>query len=210
MRKGILLFGNREAIYHPVTGFGERLADLLPEYAVTVTEEEEQLSRLDEFDLCVMYREFEEPPLGDEAAAGLLMYPAAGGPLLVIHNGISIQSRGDLAQLVGGAFTGHPPYEELPVVHYKIDDREHPIMKGVEDFDAPDELYRFTRANLADCHLLLSYEDEGRRYPAGWVRTYGRGTVVYLCCGHNAGIFDAPDFCRMIKNTADWLTEERS
>lgn len=204
--KKVLLLGNYQAKYHPVGEFGRRMAELFEDVKVAVTEEAEELRLLKEkaYDLCVIYREFDEEPLSDEQTAVLLAFVAEGGPLLALHNGISIQTRGELAQMLGGRFTEHPPYKELPEVHYLAEDG-HPVTEGVGEFWMPDEFYRFETADFAERELLLSYEEEGKRYPAGWVRRFGKGKVLYLCCGHGSYAFDNKAFCRLLENAAGWL-----
>ncbi len=204
--KRILLFGNWNGIYHPIDEFGKRMEKLLEGMALTITDSEQDLLGLtkENYDLCIMYREFGMKQLSDEQTAAVITFVANGGPFLVLHNGISIQDRSELAQLIGGVFTEHPPYEELPRVHYMIEG-EHPVTKGVRDFIMPDELYRFKLGNLADIKMILTYEENDIKYPAGWVRRFGMGQMVYLCCGHGAYAFDCKEFCTLVKNAVDWL-----
>ncbi len=67
------------------------------------------------------------------------------------------------------------------------------------------------RAWIRDCRKIF----KGRflcvcrtfyaRIDAGWVRRFGMGQVVYLCCGHGAYAFDYKEFCILVKNGVEWL-----
>lgn len=208
-RMKLLFYGTKNAPYHPMGEFAERMQKLFPDAAFEVTDREADFRKLSDGDVtvCVLYPDFEQEQLSGEATAELLSYTAVGGRLLVLHNGISVQTRPELAQMVGGAFLDHPPYEKLPIVPYKILDQEHPVTAGVGDFFIPDEFYRFELANLTELRMLLGYEYEGDIYPAGWLRDYGLGAVVYLCCGHGAYAFDSKAFCRLVKNAVCYLAE---
>lgn len=204
-------YGTADAPYHPMDGIAERMKEIFPDMDITVSCREEELQELKKelYEVCFLYTDFLQPPMGRKAAAALLSFTAQGGGLFAIHGGIAVQNRPELGQLLGGLFAGHPPYEGLPVVPYKVADREHPVMKGVSDFSIPDEFYLFEFPRLDDRHVILSYENQGKIYPAGWIREYGLGRVIYLCCGHNADAFADEMLCRLLKNGTDWLMEKR-
>lgn len=204
-------YGTDPAPYHPMEEVGERMREIFPGMEITVSSKEEELREIGSggYEICFLYTDFEQPPMSRESAAALLGFTAAGGGLFAIHGGIAVQNRPELGQLIGGLFIGHPPYEGLPVVSYRVADKTHPIACGVKDFAMPDELYLFELPALEDRHIFLSYEEQGKLYPAGWTREYGLGRVVYLCCGHNVHGFENEMFGKLLKNGADWLTERR-
>lgn len=204
-------YGTANAPYHPMDGIAERVKEIFPDMDITVSCKEEELQemKLEQYEICFLYTDFLQPPLQKKTAAALLTFTAKGGGLFAIHGGIAVQNRPELGQLIGGLFTGHPPYEGLPMVSYKVADKDHPVMKGVSDFTVPDEFYLFELPTLEDRHIILSYENEGEIYPAGWIREYGLGRVLYICCGHNTDAFADEMLCRLLRNGAEWLTERR-
>lgn len=204
-----LFYGSEHAPYHPMWEVGRRVQKWLPELEIELTDQEKELQKLESGDyaVCFLYADFEQPPLAGETAAALLAFAAKGGGIFALHGGIAIQNRPELGQLLGGTFTGHPPYEGLPMVSYKVEDPGHPLTAGVEDFVIPDELYLFDLPKLEDRSIFLSYEEKGVTYPAGWTRRYGLGRVVYLCCGHNVRAFGEPMFGKLLENGVMWLTE---
>lgn len=204
-------YGTDPAPYHPMKEIAERMREIFPDMEITVSCREEELQEIKngQYEICFLYTDFEQPPLKRETAAALLIFTAAGGGLFAIHGGIAVQERPELGQLLGGIFTGHPPYEELPLVFYRVADKTHPVARGIGDFSIPDELYLFELPTLKDRRIFLSYEEKGKLYPAGWSRKYGLGRVIYLCCGHNLHAFENEMLCRLIKNGAEWLLERR-
>jgi len=208
-QKNVIFLGTANAKYHPMEGIDIRISELLGEMNVIATEDTGVLNplQLNECTLFILYREFDLPPLSDSETAALLCYVAAGGSLLVLHNGISVQERSELCGLIGAAFTGHPPYEDLPGIMYHVEKPSHPIFTEVSDFTLYDEAYQFEMDPFADIELLLSYDYEEKRVPAAWMRKYGKGRMVYICCGHNKECFYNKQFSRILTNAATWLSE---
>ncbi|MDF2538320.1 MAG: ThuA protein, partial [Herbinix sp.] len=197
--KKIFFLGTVNAQYHPMEGIDERLTELLTDFKVTAFRDSKVLepSKLKDCTVFILYREFNLPALTEDETAALLTYVAEGGALFVLHNGISVQGKSELSQLIGAKFTGHPPYDTLPEIFYHREQPSHPIFTGVSDFKMYDEAYQFEMDSFADKEILLSYDFEGSRVPAGWVRGYGKGRMLYLCCGHNKECFFNTEFSRI-------------
>lgn len=200
-----LLIGDiTEAPWHPLEPARVQLESILGEpFDLDSTEDYERLAGLDkeQYPLCISYTDCWDRDISSEIAAGLLRYVASGGGLLVIHNGISLQVRYELLQMIGGKFTEHPPYQTL---HYYGTDAEHPLLKGVDDFVLDEEPYHYELDPFTPRNVFLEYEFEGRRYPAGWEHTYGLGRVVYIQPGHHSPSFDSPAVRQLIVNGANW------
>lgn len=214
--KKALLYGKREARYHSIRGVDLAFSEILPRWQITVTEDTSvfESGTLSEYDMVILYEEFEERPWTDRETAGLLSYTAGGGGVMVLHNGISVQTRPELAQLLGAVFVSHPPYEKLPVLTFApsgggLAGAGHPVMKGITGFLLADEAYQFQFDSFVELEILMEYQYEGGRYPAAWVRGYGMGRVAYCYCGHEVAGFGHPQVRRWISNCVDWLTENR-
>ncbi len=44
------------------------------------------------------------------------------------------------------------------------------------------------------------------KFPLGWTRTYGDGTVFVTLLGHNGLSFETPEFQQMVLNGIQWAT----
>ncbi|REE94652.1 hypothetical protein A8990_101448 [Paenibacillus taihuensis] len=118
VQKRILVLGdnNERAPYHPLDHIQDELAaiigdhhaiDMMDNYSVLDTD------ILQSYDLMIAYTDCWTTPVTEDQAASLSQFVQRGGSLLVIHNGISLQSREACARLIGGKFTGHPDYQRL-------------------------------------------------------------------------------------------------
>ena len=127
-----------------------------------------------------------------------------GGGFLALHNAQGIYPAGGLYyKLFGGDYGGHPePY----VFTVRVEDKNHPVTAGVEDFDIFDEQHT-VKYYLDREHLLLrSIARSNLSAPAGWWREVGKGRFVYLAPGHTPEALNHPMTQRLIRNAARWLT----
>lgn len=131
---------------------------------------------------------------------GLLSFVREGKGLVALHY-ISYTLPGYLAQLVGGHANWHPPYSTYRV---QIEDREHPITRGLEDFTIDDELYML--AWEPSVHHLAIVEWYEKRLPVAWTHEYGKGKVFYTSLGHDEAAFATPQLMQMIVNAARWVS----
>ncbi|MDD2971357.1 MAG: ThuA domain-containing protein [Lachnospiraceae bacterium] len=202
----ILLYGKKDAKYHPMEPVEKVLSECYDTVKVVATENKNHLAYLNvsQYYMVILYEEFGEEPVNSIQGAGILQYVAGGGKLLVIHNGISVQENAELAQLIGGKFTGHPPYTTLPILEYHIEKREQPYMKCMKDFSLPEEIYQFDMDNFAKCEILCSFrvkgQEDDRIYPAIWARNYGMGKVIYCAPGHRSENLQSPQIQQFLKN----------
>lgn len=130
-----------------------------------------------------------------------------GGGFLALHNSHGIYPPGGLYyQLFGGDYGGHPPPAEFTV---RIEDKDHPITSGVEDFLVYDEQH-MSKYYLGRENLLLRNISKGNKSaPAGWWREIGKGRFVYLSPGHTPEALGHPMMQRLMRNSMRWLLARR-
>lgn len=111
-------------------------------------------------------------------------------------------------ELVGGRFRSHGG----EVFSATIINREHPAMKGVEEFESWDETYVHDRHNETNRTVLMVRKD--RSNPEGepwtWVREEGNGRVFYTASGHDRRTWDDPGFHQMLKSGIVWAVGEQA
>ncbi|GGF92488.1 ThuA domain-containing protein [Paenibacillus abyssi] len=205
-----LLLGDMElAPYHPLEAVQDEIRGVVEAegYTLQISTDYDQLraDSIQAYDLILSYTDCwnEHPPVTREQAAGLLAYVSGGGSLLVLHTGISLQSRHEMSALFGAKFTGHPPFRELS---FRVEDQDHPIMQGIDPFSLADEPYEFDFSPFVDTQVLLSYEDGEKRRPAAWAHEFGLGHVVYLMPGHQKEAFQHPMVRKLIANAVKVLS----
>lgn len=157
----------------------------------------------------------------DNAFTGLIDYVVNGGSIIVIHI-ISPGAIDEGAQVFGGRFRMHPPYNR-----YRIEpaDVSHPILEGIEPFEIDDELHQlYTEEFIEKTILLNCVNDDGRicargpiphqdiyaknggiKVPIAWCHEFGKGRIIYTCPGHNAESFKNPEYRKFLKRCGKWL-----
>jgi hypothetical protein len=143
--------------------------------------------------------------------AALVAHVARGGRWFALHGTNSIVEilpdgrvetpdlAPKLAELLGGRFLAHPPLMDFTV---RVTQPDHPLVRGIDDFDVHDELYLAT--TLPDNEVLLHTYFGGRaqrgypqepwdpavQRPVLYLRRRGEGSVLYCTLGHCRGRYD--------------------
>ncbi|MEK7404930.1 MAG: ThuA domain-containing protein [Acidobacteriota bacterium] len=126
-----------------------------------------------------------------------------GGGFLALHNAQGLYPPGGLYyKLFGGDYGGHPkPY----VFTIRIENKDHPVTAGVEDFEIFDE-HHMCKYYLDREHFLLrSIARDNTAAPAGWWNEAGKGRFCYLSPGHTPEALGHPMMQRMMRNAVNWL-----
>jgi len=144
-------------------------------------------------------------------------YVENGGGLLAVHSGlVSEENTGILDNLLGCRFLGHPA--ACPVTVQPV--KPHPVTDGVGLFCETDEHYQIEIIREDADVLLASYSppqgEENKYkespyhncpaaiYPAGYVRTQGKGRICVLTPGHNLAVWHNEHFQRLLVNALKW------
>jgi type 1 glutamine amidotransferase len=173
---------------------------------VRVFEDYANLAAIRAADLLVSYTCDVTPSLTEQEA--LRAWLEAGGRWLALHGTNSIlrflatgvdspRWAPHFMETLGSQFIAHPPIAPYTVT---VADPDHPLVAGVEPFEAQDELY------LSDyhgtLHTLLETEFEGEaagftehtwakaKHPVFYLHPVGSGEVLYLTLGHCRGHYD--------------------
>jgi type 1 glutamine amidotransferase len=102
--------------------------------------------------------------------------------------------------------TGHGPMHAFKVT---IGDREHPITKGLEDFETTDELWHKEGAVGQPKVLCSALSDKakggsGQSEPVLTCRECGKGRGVRLTLGHDAKAMQNPGFKTLLVRATEW------
>lgn len=136
----------------------------------------------------------------------LIDFVAKGGGLMVLHGGITTQNSSvEFGKLVGGSFDYHPPQQNFRVY---LHDPKHPLVQAFpkDGFEHIDEPYFYKNAyEDRDFKPLLYFKnqeikqqrngqaDPGEITYVAWIRSEGKGKVLYASPSHNAQSFENPD-----------------
>ena len=90
--------------------------------------------------------------------------------------------------------------EQLKVT---VVDKEHPITKGLEDFEIHDETYG-GYYTAPDVHLLLKTDHPKNDPELAWTKTYGKSRVFHLMLGHDRHAWENPNFPKILLQGIRW------
>jgi type 1 glutamine amidotransferase len=147
------------------------------------------------------------PLITPQAQENLLNYVKGGKGFYVQHlASASFKEWEEFGKLCGRHWvmgtSGHGPRS---VFEAKVVDREHPITKGLENFQIDDELYAKLQGN-EEIHVLVEADSDwsGRSEPLVFTRPYGKGRVVQNAFGHDAKAILNPSVATIIARGAEW------
>jgi type 1 glutamine amidotransferase len=168
------------------------------------------LKSLDGYDVCVLGTGFTRSIKKDDGTVervddltpdqerGLFDYVSGGGGLVGAH-GTAWQIPSRAVALIGGHANWHPPGLTFEV---QVDDPDHAIMDGVENFEIDDEIYM--SAWDPSIHVLASATWSEKQHPMAWTQSYGEGRVFYTTLGHGPGTYEKPMMQKLMTNGALW------
>lgn len=174
---------------------------------VRVFEDYEALEALAQADVLVTYTCDVTPSLAAQEA--LRAWVERGGRWYALHGTNSIlrflanglvdcpRWAPHFMTTLGTQFVAHPPIAPYWVT---VADPDHPLVDGVQPFEAEDEHYLVE--TYGDLHVLLETEFEGEatgfaedrwakaKHPVFYINRIGEGAVLYLTLGHCRGHYD--------------------
>ena len=133
-----------------------------------------------------------------------------GGKWLALHGTNSILKfveggvdtpdlRPDVMSVLGTQFKAHPPIGSFMV---EVDNKDHELSQGIDDFEIEDELYLSVTTAEIDVLMSTTFEGEAAGFtddqwpktkvPILYTRELGDGEVVYNTLGHCRGHYDLP------------------
>jgi len=141
-----------------------------------------------------------------------------GTGVVALHHSMgSFQEWPEYIKIIGGRYNLKAS-EEGGVTHeastYKhdadftvhIEDTQHPITRGLSDFEVHDETYKkcgFEKDN----RVLLSTEHPDSDKPLGWVRRYGKGKVCFIMVGHGPSVYANESYRRLVVQAMRWCAD---
>lgn len=88
----------------------------------------------------------------------------------------------------------------------KIADPDHPVTRGVGDFETHDETY-IRCLHAPDNHVLLTCDDPTSDKDVGWVREYKNARVCCIQPGHGPSIFGQAPYRQLVRQAIFWAAK---
>ena len=141
----------------------------------------------------------------------------AGKGLVVWHHAYcSYQSWPEYQDIIGGRYHQEAWTDDKGVSHLastfkhdvwlrvKVADTEHPITKGISDFDILDETYANGYVD-SDVHVLLTTDEPSSTPSVAWTNYYGNSKVVTILLGHDHYAWENPGFVKLLRQAILWV-----
>jgi type 1 glutamine amidotransferase len=83
-------------------------------------------------------------------------------------------------------------------------DKDHPITKGIEDFQIHDESYGGCWISPEVKVLLKTDHPKNKPGPVAWVTKYGNSPVAYIMLGHDSQAWKNPNYPKLLLQAIQW------
>ena len=105
--------------------------------------------------------------------------------------------------MLSGHYQNH--YDKGPPIHVSINpqQKDHPLLKGVREYDSAASLYK-NDPIAADTTLLLNGKTAEHTEPVAWTRLNNGGRVFYTSLGDQSD-FKNETFLRLLANAVLWV-----
>lgn len=167
------------------------------------------------YDVVVLYDLWQE--INDKQKEGYVNYLKSGKGLVALHHCLgSYQKWDEFIGMVGGTYVMDekprilgdktlPPsnYQHDVTLPIQIVDFNHPVTKGIQDFELFDELYGSLYVQ-DDVHILLKTANPKSSPVIGWAKMYDKARVVCLQPGHGQSAFNDPNYRRLVQQSIRW------
>jgi type 1 glutamine amidotransferase len=153
----------------------------------------------------------------ENARERLIALLQEGIGVVALHHNLGAHRNWDeYRKIIGGKFIFEPceidgqKYTQTSWAHAQklrilIADPEHPITRGISDFEVEDETYgRFYVA--PGVHVLLRTDHPQNNPVVAWTTRYGKSPVVYIQLGHDRGAYDNPNYRQLVHRAILWTS----
>ncbi|MFP3122024.1 ThuA domain-containing protein [Ectobacillus funiculus] len=202
-KKAIVIYGVGEQ-HHPKE-VGDILITLLKEqhFEVQSSNTLESLlnaANLKQLDLIVLV--WTRGNITQQQLDNLLNAIKAGTGFVGIHASVgAFRSEIKYHELIGGQFLAHPGGINVTYQVY-ITDKQHPVMKSIQDFTVTTEKYYM----LIDpaIHIVAATYFGEVTMPVVWTKSYGKGRVFYNALGHSVDVVTMPQVLDILRRGMVW------
>ncbi|MHB8901008.1 MAG: ThuA domain-containing protein [Thermoguttaceae bacterium] len=148
------------------------------------------------------------PTISDQAKENLLEFVKGGKGFFVQHlASASFKEWDEFGKLCGRKWvmgtSGHGPRS---VFSSKVVDKEHPVTKGLKDFEIDDELYAKLQGDTP-IHVLVQADSDWSKAtePLLFCLEYGKGRVIHNAFGHDGKVIKDANVSQLICRSVEWV-----
>lgn len=156
------------------------------------------------YDALVFYDMWQEITPAQCAAYVNLLNHGVG--IVSLHHAlISFREWDEFNRIIGGVWTtGENTVKHDVRYRVNIADPNHPVTKGITDFEIVDETYKGYSVN-PKAHVLLRTDHPDSAPVIGWTHHYGNSPIVYIQHGHDAMAYENPNYRKLVSQAIRWV-----
>jgi type 1 glutamine amidotransferase len=215
MKKALIFQGGWQG--HEPKQVADILAGILKEekFEVKVTDTLEKLEQEDLTTYDLIVPNWTQDTIKRSQLNPLLDAVAQGTGLAGLHGGMadSFRMETDYQFMVGGQWVAHPGNDGITYT-VKIKDPDHPLTKGMKDFQVTSEQYYLHIDPAVKVHATTRFPNAEGPYssngevdiPVVWSKKWGEGKVYYCSLGHVAEIVRMPEVIELMRNGMVWAS----
>ena len=98
-------------------------------------------------------------------------------------------------------------YEHDVSILVKVENKKHPVTRGISDFEIVDEVYGGVEILPQVKPLLSTTHPKSMRYLA-WINHYGKSDVIYIQLGHGPSGYSNPNYRKLVRQAIEWLAKQ--
>lgn len=204
MQKALIVWGGwrghePEAVAHLFAGMLKELSfDVIVSDTLASFEDEELMQEVN-----LIIPNWTNGEISKQQLDGLMRTVHNGCGLAGCHAGMcgAFRNQVDYHYMTGGQWVQHPGDDG---VQYQVCviDREHPVTKGIGDFDVTTEQYYMHIDPAVHVHAVTNF---GRtKMPVIWTKMWGSGKVYYNSLGHSPEILTQSPVYELMKKGFAW------
>jgi type 1 glutamine amidotransferase len=171
-----------------------------------------QTDQINEYEVLVFYDFIPDMPEKDSSI--FLSLTQQGKSMLFLHHSLcTFQGWDGYMHMVGGRYVmeGYASdssllsdYKHDIDLEVKVVNNNHPLTRGVSDFEIHDEGYSNIMI-LDEVIPLLSADHPDCSPLVGWTHTFNRSATAYLIFGHDKYAYENSSFQQLLSNAIHWL-----
>ena len=164
------------------------------------------------YDLILLhFQNWEQPGPGERARENLRQFVEGGKGVALVHFacGAWFGEWPEFSNLAGRAWAGPGPgvrqHDPFGTFRVELVKPETPILRGMKDFDTPDELYTcLVGDHPIEILAQAKSKVDGKYYPMAFVSRYGKGRTFHCVLGHDTKSLSVPQVQELYRRGCAW------
>ena len=147
----------------------------------------------------------------EEQKRNLMEFARTGRGIVVLHHALaSFQGWAEYRELIGGKYflkgegeQRASQYQHDIEMRVRVADQQHPVTRGLSDFEIHDEGYKHIWVS-PQARVLLTTEHPQADRALAWISPWKEARVVTILLGHGEEAYANPSFRRLVIQAIRW------